>query len=584
MKFRSAIVALGLVVAGALAAHAPAFAQEARQPEGASGYAPKPVVIAQSHMVVAAHPLAAQTGREILRAGGSAVDAAIAVQLVLGLVEPQSSGLGGGTLLVYWDEAAKKLSTYDGRETAPAAAKPDRFLRDGQPMKFDDAVLSGLSVGVPGTVKLLEHVHKKHGKLPWAKLFEPAISLAREGFPFGARLNALTLQEQPWRFSEGARRYFFGEKGFRHDLGETITNAEYAATLEKISSKGAAAFYEGESADAVVAAVAGADTIKGDLTLDDLKNYAVKEREPQCFNYRDKKICGMGPPSSGITTIGQTLKLVEPFEEVRGRNAMVGQLGMHLIVEAEKLAFADRGKYLGDPEFVNIPSGLLDEAYIASRRQLISRERAMEKPAPGLPPGLAKKSLGEDFTHEAAGTSHISIVDDQGNAVSMTTTIESAFGSHLWAAGFLLNNEMTDFSFVPADKDGNAVANRVEPGKRPRSSMSPVMVFDASGHLEMVSGSPGGSRIIWYMVKVLMAHIDWGQDAVQGAGLPNFGSEGGPFVIEPASLGEWGAGVALLGHKIVMEEMTSGVHTIVKREGHLEGGADPRREGVALGD
>ncbi len=581
MNFRH-FACLALLVCAA----APVVAQESMPPpEAASGVTVKSRVLASRHMVVAAHPLAAEAGREILRAGGSASDAAIAVQLVLGLVEPQSSGLGGGTFLVHWDEAAKAVQTYDGRETAPAAAMPERFLRDGGAMKIEDAMNSGLSVGVPGTVKLLEHVHGQHGRLPWKDLFQPAIRLARHGFPVSDRLATLLRLEDPQKFAAAARSYFYDASGNARAVGEIIKNPDYAATLEEIAGRGAAAFYEGRIADAIVAAVAGAAVTKGDLTAADLKSYAVVERPPFCFTYRSRNVCGMGPPSSGATTIAQTLRLIEAFADVTGSGARMNPQALHLIAEAEKLAFADRNQYIADPAFVTIPSGLLDAGYLDERRKLISRAHAMEKATPGLPPGRSRKAQGRDATLEVPGTSHISIVDGSGNAVSMTTTIENGFGSHLWAAGFLLNNELTDFSLLPADADDDLIANRLEGGKRPRSSMAPTLVFAPDGKLDAVTGSPGGSRIILYVVKTLVALYDWGLHADEAAALANFGSEGGAFQIEAGPEAFWpGQVLSTYGHKVTSAAMTSGIHTIVRRDGRLEGGADPRREGVALGD
>ena len=536
-------------------------------------------------MIVAANPLASSAGLEMLRAGGSAIDAAIATQLVLGLVEPQSSGLGGGAFLVHWDEGVQDLKTYDGRETAPAAAKPDRFLLNGQPMPFNDAVHSGLSVGVPGVVRLLELTHQRHGKLPWARLFQPAIQLAKSGFAMSERLSHLLSGERPENFSPAARDHFFDSEGLAKRPGAILKNPAYAATLEVLAEKGAGAFYDGAIADAIVAAVAAAPGLKGDLNLADLGSYQAKERPAFCSGYRGHKVCGMGPPSSGATTIGATLKLIEPLPQVQGPEALMTPAALHAIGEAEKLAFADRSRYLADPDFVSIPAGLLDDGYLAERRTLIDPARVMEKPKPGVPPGLGKRTQGADSTHENAGTSHISIIDDWGNAVSMTTTIEAAFGSHLWAAGFLLNNEMTDFSFRPADQDGQSIANAIEPGKRPRSSMAPTLVFGPDNKLEIVTGSPGGSRIILFAVKTLVAMLDWGLDAQAAAALADFGGEGGTFLLEdgPATAGA-AAVLKGLGHTIVPDAQSSGTHTIAKRAGRLEGGADPRREGVAIGD
>lgn len=560
-----------------------AIAQESsRAPEGATGETTKQLAIATRHMVVAAHPLAADAGRDILRAGGSAADAAIAVQLVLGLVEPQSSGLGGGAFVLHWDAGKGDLKTYDGRETAPASAKPDRFLKDGAPMPFDDAVRSGLSVGVPGVVRAMELLHKAHGKLPWPKLFEAAIVLAERGFDVSPRLTALLNWEGAEKFSPAARAYFFDDA---KTVRATLKNPEYAAALREIAEKGAGAFYEGRIAGEIVAAAAAAQPIAGDITREDLQAYQAKVRDPVCATYRERKICGMGPPSSGTITIAQTLKLIEPFAEVRGAENAMSAAALHIIAEAEKLAYADRNKYIADPGFVSVPAGLLDEAYLSGRGKLIDPAVAMEKPAAGQPPGLGKRAFGEDATHESAGTSHFSIVDDDGNAVAMTASIESAFGSHLWASGFLLNNELTDFSFQPTGKDGAAIANAVAGGKRPRSSMAPTLVFDKTGALEVVTGSPGGSRIILYVVKSLIAMFDWGLDAQAATALLNFGSEGKALQFEAGAAALWPAlQLKVYKHSIEPQIMTSGVHTIWRRNGRLEGGADPRREGVALGD
>jgi gamma-glutamyltranspeptidase / glutathione hydrolase len=572
------------LVAGLLAVGAPA--QEFRPaPEAASGTTEKSLVIAKRHMVVAAEPEAAEAGREMLRQGGSAVDAAIATELVLGLVEPQSSGLGGGVFITLWDAKSRSVTTFDGRETAPAAAKPDRFLKDGKPMKFEDAVLSGLSVGVPGLVRTLYAAHEKYGKLPWAKLFEPAIKLAENGFPISPRLAVLLQSESAEKFTPEARAYFYESGITPRAEGSLLKNPEYAASLRIIAEKGPEAFYSGSIADAIVKAVSEAPSIRGDITAADLAGYVAKEREPVCAGYRGRQVCGVGPPSSGALTVGAVLKLIEPFPEVQGPSAVMTAPAMHIIAEAEKLAFADRNQYIADPDRVAVPSGLLEDAYIAERRKLIDLKKAMLKPEAGFPPGLAKKTFGADATHEVPGTTQVSIIDDDGNALAMTATIESAFGSHLWAKGFLLNNELTDFSFVPVDATGAAIANAVEGGKRPRSSMAPTIVLGADGSPEIVTGSPGGSQIILYVVKTLVAMLDWGLDAQQAATLPNFGSQGGPFLIEYSLPIVWPAyELTSYGQAITGATMTSGVNTIARRNGSLEGGADPRREGVALGD
>jgi gamma-glutamyltranspeptidase/glutathione hydrolase len=578
----------------------PAHSQRGQiAPEAASGFTAKTAARAGKYMISAANPLAVEAGLDILRAGGTAADAAITVQLVLNLVEPQSSGIGGGAFVLHWDERARELRTYDGRETAPAAARPDRFLRGGRPIPFEEAVHSGLSIGVPGVVRLLETLHRRHGRLPWARLIEPAIALAEAGFRVSPRLNLLLDWYGPGAFAPEARAYFFDQVGSPRPAGYVLKNPAFAETLRAIAARGADAFYAGPIADAILAAVASAPNHAGDMTAADLAAYAVKERPSVCVTYRRRGVCGMGPPSSGALAVGQTLGLLEGFDLGRGPSAALNPQAMHLIAEAEKLAFADRDVYVGDPEFVTVPATLLDSGYLALRRRMIDANAAMPRPPPGTPPGFLRQSLGEDATVERAGTSHISIIDGEGNAVAMTTTIEGAFGSGVWAAGFLLNNQLTDFSFVPADPKGRPLANAVAGGKRPRSSMAPTLVFDEAGALEAVLGSPGGSRIILYVVKALVALIDWGLDPQSAAALINFGSRGGAFEIEydPATTAEllvrpwlstpstWYAlEMKAFGHKIAPDLLTSGLHIVARRQGGLEGGADPRREGIAAGD
>ena len=559
------------------------------QPERGTtwGWAPAAAVTAKTHMISAANPLAVEAGLQMLRAGGSAADAAIAVQLVLNLVEPQSSGLGGGAFVLHWDAAGKTLKSYDGRETAPAAAKPDRFLVNNRPMSFGDAIFGGASVGVPGTLRLLEDLHRAHGRLAWAQLFGPAIRLAEEGFRVSPRLHWLLRWYGADSFAPRPRRYFFDQTGSARPAGYLLRNPEFATTLRAIAERGAGAFYEGPIAQAIVEAVATAPNHQGDVTLADLAGYKAKERDPLCFAYRKNRICGIGPPSSGGIAVAQALKLVEAFDLGQGPADALNTRAMHLIAEAEKLAFADRDHYVGDPDFVRVPIGLLDSGYLAARRSLIDPQTAMGRPSPGTPPQLSGLTPGTDETLEMEGTSHISIVDGSGNVLAMTTTIEAGFGSRLWAAGFLLNNEMTDFAFRPQDSGGRPLANAIGPGKRPRSSMAPTMVFDEDGRPWAVLGSPGGSRIILYVVKTLVALIDWRMDAQQAASLMNFGSRGGAFEIEidhRAAL--WHAlKMKPYGHTISADLLNSGTHVIVvRKDGRLEGGADPRREGVARGD
>jgi gamma-glutamyltranspeptidase/glutathione hydrolase len=551
-----------------------------------SWIAPTGPALAKRQMIAAAHPLAVDAGLELLAAGGSAADAAIGVQLVLNLVEPQSSGIGGGAFALHWDAAAGQLKSYDGRETAPAAARPDRFLVGKTPMPFGDAIFGGASVGVPGTVRLLEALHKRHGRLPWAQVLAPAIRLADEGFPVSPRLHLLLRWYGSHSFAPRARDYFFDRGGSARPIGSVLKSPELAATLRAIADRGAGAFYEGAIAQAIVEAVRNAPNHQGDVTLEDLAGYRVKEREPLCFEYRRNRICGMGPPSSGALAVGQILKLVEPFDLGRGPSEALNARALHLITEAQRLAFADRDRYVGDPDFVTVPPTLLDAAYLGGRRGLIDPAAAMEKASPGTPPQIGSLAPGVDDTVEQNGTTHFCIVDRDGNIVSMTSTIESGFGSRQWAAGFLLNNELTDFALSPVDRAGRPLANAVGPAKRPRSSMAPTIVFDAEGKPWAVLGSPGGSRIILYVAKTLVALIDWKLDAQAAAALMNFGSRGRQFEIEiDHSSALWHAlSMRPFGHRIAADYLASGTHVIVRRpDQHLEGGADPRREGVARG-
>jgi gamma-glutamyltranspeptidase/glutathione hydrolase len=546
-----------------------------------------PAATAARHMVAAANAMAVEAGIEILRAGGSAADAAIAVQLALNVVEPQSSGIGGGAFALHWDAANARLETYDGRETAPAAARPDLLLRDGVPLSYREAVYGGASVGVPGTLRLLEALHKAHGKLPWAQLFAPAIGLAEQGFPVSARLRVSLRWYGAESFAPQARAFFFDRTGNPPAEGSVLRNRELAATLRTIAERGAGAFYEGEIAQAIVEAVRQSPRRQGDLTLADLAAYRAKERAPVCFAYRRNRICSMGPPSSGGLAVGQILKLVEAFELGGAPADALNPRALHLIAEAQKLAYADRDRYVGDPDFVSVPGSLLDAAYLGGRRQLINPEAAMGKAAPGTPPQIGSIEPGEDDTVEHAGTTHFSIVDGDGNIVAMTSTIEAGFGARLWAAGFMLNNELTDFSASPLDRAGRPLANAVGPGKRPRSSMAPTIVFDEQGKPWAVLGARGGSRIILYVVKTLVGLIDWKLDAQQAVSLMNFGSQGRGFEIEVGHRGAlWHAlEMRPYGHRISTDFLQSGAQVIVMRPGgRLEGGADQQREGEARGE
>ncbi|WP_291658153.1 gamma-glutamyltransferase [Bosea sp. (in: a-proteobacteria)] len=565
-----------------LAAQIAVAQPQAPAPEAATGRAVKSLGTAQRFMAAAANPLAATAGRDILHAGGSATDAAIAIQLVLNLVEPQSSGIGGGAFFIHWDEAGRKVTTLDGRETAPAAAKPDRFMRDGKPMPFREAVVGGRSVGVPGTLKLLEEAHRRWGKLPWADVVAPALKLAEGGFAISPRLNGLLAGEKDLPKNALAAAYFYEPDGKPKAVGTVLKNLAFAATLRAVAAQGSEAFYKGAIAEDIVATVTSHPTNPGDMTLADLAAYKIEEREAVCGAYRIWRLCGMGPPSSGAVALQQMLGVLEGQDL---RRMGPGADAAHWFSEAGRLAFADRALYLADPAFISVPvRGLIDRDYIRSRAGLVSPERSMGRAKPGDPPHRRAQLLAPSDGIEN-GTSHISVVDADGNAVAMTTTIEDGFGSRLMTrGGFLLNNELTDFNFAP-EEDGKPVANRVEPGKRPRSSMAPTLVFDAFGRLHAVVGSPGGSQIIGYVAKTLVALLDWKMDPQQAVDFGNFGSRNGPTELEKGTEAEaWKAALEAKGHEVRLLEMTSGTQAIVKTPEGFLGGADGRREGVAIGD
>ena len=553
-------------------------------PEGASGFAPKPLVTAKKHMVVAAHPLAAEAGLAMLRQGGSAIDAGIATQMVLTLVEPQSSGIGGGAFILYWDAAAETLTSYDGRETAPASATPELFLdQNGKPRPRDQAMASGLSIGVPGVLAALKLVHDEYGKLPWADLFQPAIRLARDGFPVSPRLAMMLGRMGPDTFAPSARAYLYDTSGRPRPVGYKLKNPALAETFEIIASEGVDAFYRGEIAQDIAHAVQTDPRHPGGLSEEDLAGYRAKKRQAVCVPYRGRSVCGAGPSSSGAVAVGQVLGLVAPFDL---GTTPFGPRAAHLIAEAERLAFADRARYLADSDFVTVPvGGLLDTGYLAERRTLIDPGQAQDAVTAGTPPDVKRGDFGNDHTKERGGTSQVSVVDAEGDAFSMTTSIEYAFGARTMVRGFLLNNQLTDFSFLPVDAEGRAIANRVEPGKRPRSSMDPTMVFGEDGGLDYVLGSPGGPGIILFNLKALFALLDWQMDAAQAAALVNFGSTQKTVLLEPgAAWDPLATSLKAKGHKLRRMDMTSGQHIIAVTPDGLEGGADPRREGVALGD
>ena len=592
MNYRIALLAAAALAAAC--ASSPEFSYIApNQPEGASGSSEKPGWSTSRFAVAAANPLATDAGYQVLKAGGTAVDAAIAVQMVLTLVEPQSSGIGGGAFLLHFD--GKKVEAYDGRETAPAAADEKLFLgADGRPMPFYEAVIGGRAVGVPGTVRMLEMAHKEQGKLAWRRLFEPAIALAEQGFKVSPRLNALLNTEAHLKKDPSAAAYFYDNSGKAWPVGHVLKNPNLAAVLRRIALDGSKALHEGGVASAIVAKVQGHPSNPGKLSMADMAGYQAKKRDPLCSDYSASNktyvICGMPPPSSGAIAVAQILGILSNTvaENIPLQGGLPGAAWLHQYTEASRLAYADRAQYVGDPDFVSAPAGnwksLIDPAYLAARAELISA-RSMKSATAGTP-GPVKTSYAPMPEQAEYGTSHISIVDGSGRAVAMTTTIEDAFGARQLVSGFLLNNELTDFSFAPADAQGRPIANRVQAGKRPRSSMSPTLVFDkSSGALAMSTGSPGGAFIIHFTAKTLYGVTNWGLNTQQAINLPNFGSLNGPTVLEEKRFPE-GTVEALkaMGHEVREQNLTSGLQGIQRTPKGLFGGADPRREGVVMGD
>ncbi len=539
--------------------------------------------IAKRHMIAAASPFAAQAGREMLRKGGSAVDAAIAAQLVLTLVEPESSGIGGGAFLMLYDPKTRTVKSFDGREAAPASATPSMFLgADGKPRPHFDAIPGGLSTGVPGVVALMEIVHKTYGRLPWAVLFQPAIKLAEHGFPVSRKLaNELRAFPQMARMPD-VKRYFYHADNTPVAEGEILKNPQFAATLRTIAKGGAKAFYTGPIARNIVAAVQRAPINPGGMTMKDLAAYRALERPAVCGVYRTYKLCSMGPPSSGGVAVLQILGMLERFPQ---SDLVPGTLkAVHLFTQANRLAFADRAMYLGDPDVINVPvRGLLDRSYLAQRSQLIDPAKDMGPASAGTPPDK-RADYAPQRSEQLPGTSHLSVVDDHGQVVSMTTTIEFVLGSEVMANGFFLNNELTDFSFDPV-RDGKPVANAPAPGKRPMSAMSPTIAFDAKGQFAIATGSPGGPAIIGYVAQDLIALIDGHLSPQDAAALPHAFNPNGPTVLEKGtSLEALQGPLTAMGHTVVFYDLESGTHTIARVPGGYVGGADPRRDGVALGD
>ncbi len=547
--------------------------------------------LAKKHMVAVGHPLAAEAGRKILRQGGNALDAAIAAEMVLSLVEPQSSGIGGGAFLVHFAAKTGAIDTYDGRKTAPKSANPYMFLGgSGKRMNWRDASIGGLGVGVPGLLRMLELAHKEHGRLAWRELFQPAITLADEGFPISERLARQIASAKGLPEGPVAGSYFFNNDGNPKKAGTILINRDLADTLKRVAEDGAKAFYSGDIAKAIAQAVTRAPKRPAVMTVSDIESYAAKKRPPVCLPYRVWLICGMGPPSSGGLTTLQILGILRTFDlgKIDIKTDAGAVRALHLLSEASRLAFADRNVYMGDPDFVPVPSaGLLDPEYLELRAGEIDPKKALGKRHPGMPgpsalkrPAVPKGADGE----KGVSTTHLSIIDGDGNAVSMTATIEQAFGSRLMVRGFLLNNELTDFNFQP-NAGGGPVANRPEPGKRPRASMSPVLVFDGDGQVIMAIGSPGGSRIIGYVAKTLIAALDWKLSIQKAIDFPNVTNRNGPLDIERGSRFEkLKSALEKIGHSVRLRALESGLNGIMVTKDGLEGGSDKRREGVALGD
>ncbi|MCP4282953.1 MAG: gamma-glutamyltransferase [Gammaproteobacteria bacterium] len=558
-----------------------AIAREARYPEIGNGRIEQNLVTAEEYMVSSANPYASEAGIRILERGGSAIDAAIAVQMVLNLVEPESSGIGGGAFSLYWDNVGKVLSSYDGREKAPMAADGKLFQHKGKGMNWWEALAGGRAVGVPGVVAMLEKIHKKHGKLPWAELFEDAIKLSEGGFEVSPKLaHSIANRTNPalGRYDD-AWHYFFPEG--KPLVGRSIKkNPEFAMTLRRIALLGSKGFYKGQIALDIVDAVRLAQDNPGLMTAADMAEYEAKERLPVCADYKGHKVCGMGPPTSGGMTVIQILKLLEDRDLAQYQPLSVE--AAHLFAQAGKLAYADRAKYMADADFVDVPvEGLIDAGYLKQRARLIG-DQDMGKASAGTPPN-ADANWKAAVSAEQPSTTHFSIVDSAGNGFSMTSSIEMAFGSTLMVRGFLLNNQLTDFSFAE-EKAGEKVANRVQPGKRPRSSMSPFMVFDADGRLRMLIGSPGGSRIINYVAKTMLGVLEWKMDIQSAISMPHYVNRNGGTDLEKSTAAAGlKAGLEARGHKVNVRDLNSGLHGIVITDEGLQGGADPRRVGHVLG-
>jgi len=560
-------------------------AQDIEIPEIFTGTAEKRVHVAERFMVAAANPIAVKAGFDTLLDGGNALDAALVTQLVLNLVEPQSSGIGGGAFIVYWDAKNKILHTFDGRETAPEAATEDRFISsDGMVLKRMEAIVGGKSVGVPGLLRVMELAHRAHGQLSWKRLFEPAIKVAADGFLISPRLNGLLANERALRQIEPARSHYYLMDGTAKPVGSILKNTVMAETLNILAHEGAEAFYSGPIAEDIVTAVTTATRNPADMTLQDMAAYRALERTPLCKPYRRWTVCGMPAPTSGGIGVIQTLGLLESFDFPSMTPWSADSV--HLFVEAGKLVYADRAVYIADPKVVAVPqAGLVALDYLKARSELIQLNSAISGPSAGQPSRKGAFNYGIGVSPELPSTTHISVVDADGSAVAMTSSIENAFGSRLMVRGFLLNNQLTDFSYAAVAED-RLVANRVEGGKRPRSSMAPTLVFDEDGDLHVVTGSPGGMAIVPLVTKTLIAMLDWDMNPQEATNLPNVLMFGNTVLLEGrGELEGVKSNLEKRGHRVRVSSFPSGVHAIkVRADGLLEGGADPRREGTVMGE
>ena len=555
-------------------------------PEGAtSNIGSSKNSISNKYMVVTADPRATESAKKILDLGGTAIDAAISAQLVLNLVEPQSSGIGGGAFILYYDAKSKSIEAWDGRERAPINYSEDIFLRsDGKKKGFIESVSGGLAVGVPSLVSVIEKVHNKHGKLPWGLLFEDAINYSEQGFIVGKRLERLISLAPHLKNQEESKVYFkLNEGGLK--AGELKINNEFAFSLKAIRDSGSEALLNGKLAENILSTVVNHPLNPGIMVKADFELVNPSITEPVCGNYRKWRICGMGPPSSGGITVLQILGILNNFN-LSDKNLDKSTI-WHLFLESSKLAYMDRAYYIADSDFITVPvEEMLDVRYLKERSLLINKNNTIKKPKKGELKNHQTNYLGQDTTSEQSSTTHISIIDHYGNGIALTSSIEFMFGSGLMTSGFLLNNQMTDFSFYPADKNGHLIANRPEGKKKPRSSMSPTLVFDPKGDLKMVLGSPGGSQIICYVAASLIRLIDLNISPENVTQAPNLCNRGLKSFVEKGEKGDiLSSELMSLGHEIIRKDMTSGLHIIYKdSKNYFHGVADQRREGSAAGN